>query len=88
MEDLKEHFKADFLLARTLMACLRFDQLRDVVKNEHIPYDAILATLCYYITTEKNIVQRETVSILAQPKSINTQLRAVSLTIYYGFYNL
>ncbi|CAC5418097.1 RNF213 [Mytilus coruscus] len=57
--DLKEHFKADFLLARTLMACLRFDQLREVVKHEHIPYDAILATLCYYMKTEKNIVQRE-----------------------------
>lgn len=66
MERLVPYFEIDYLLPRTLMAALRFEQLPIVVISAPIPPDIITATLCYYLRTEKHIAKndkKETVSL-------------------------
>lgn len=65
MTKLKPYFEMDYLLPRTLMSALRFEQLSSVVYLALIPPDIIAATLCYYVKADDPITEKEeTVSTL------------------------
>ncbi|VDH96742.1 Hypothetical predicted protein [Mytilus galloprovincialis] len=52
---MKPYFEMDYLLPRVLMASLKLEQLPVVAKTGYISTDIILASLCFYVKTEKDI---------------------------------
>lgn len=52
---LEPYFEMDYLLPRVLMASLNLEQLPVVAKTGYISTDIILASLCFYVKTEKDI---------------------------------
>jgi hypothetical protein len=49
------YFEVDYLLPRTLMACLKLEQLPIVVRSGLIPPDITLASLCFHVRKESQI---------------------------------
>ena len=52
---LEPYFEVDYLLPRTLMACLKLEQLPIVVRSGLIPPDITLASLCFHVRKESQI---------------------------------
>ena len=52
---LAPYFEVDYLLPRTLMACLTLEQLPIVVRSGFIPPDITLASLCFHVRKESQI---------------------------------
>ena len=55
LENLSPYFEVDYLLPRTLMACLTLEQLPIVVRSGFIPPDITLASLCFHVRKESQI---------------------------------
>ena len=53
--NLAPYFEVDYLLPRTLMACLTLEQLPIVVRSGFIPPDITLASLCFHVRKESQI---------------------------------
>lgn len=53
--NLSPYFEVDYLLPRTLMACLTLEQLPIVVRSGFIPPDITLASLCFPVRKELQI---------------------------------
>lgn len=53
--NLSPYFEVDYLLPRTLMACLTLEQLPIVVRSGFIPPDITLASLCFHVRKESQI---------------------------------
>lgn len=63
LECLSPLFRMDYLLPRSFVAALEFEQLKDVVPTELIPVEVTLAGLYYFskkhkVTTHKNEVRK------------------------------
>jgi hypothetical protein len=64
---LAPYFEVDYLLPRTLMACLTLEQLPIVVNSGLIPPDITLASVCFHVRKESQISQnndKETVNTI------------------------
>ncbi|KAJ8314904.1 hypothetical protein KUTeg_007054 [Tegillarca granosa] len=56
-------FMADYLLPRTLMACLKFEQLEEIISMSVIPADACVATLYFYLMQKYNYTSSDDIKI-------------------------
>lgn len=63
---LSPYFEVDYLLPRTLMACLTLEQLPIVVKSGLIPPDITLASVCFHVREESQISKN------SDKKTVNT----------------
>lgn len=63
IRDLVPYFEMDYLLPRSLMSCIRIDQISVIIKDNQIPSDVIIATLYFYIRSKTSDGEIE-VSIL------------------------
>nr|XP_022293483.1 E3 ubiquitin-protein ligase rnf213-alpha-like isoform X1 [Crassostrea virginica] len=61
LDRLSPLFEMDYLLPRSFMAALKYEQLKEVVPSELIPVEVTLATLYYFVKSHKVIDHKDEV---------------------------
>lgn len=70
LDRLSPLFEMDYLLPRSFMAALKYEQLKEVVPSELIPVEVTLATLYYFVKSHKVITHKDEVRISFYRKKV------------------
>jgi hypothetical protein len=87
---LEPYFEVDYLLPRTLMACLTLEQLPIVVRSGLIPPDITLASLCFHVRKKSQISKnsdKEMVNTIYKV-TCSRRFRILAQKIEFGLFGL